>query len=116
MQASAPPSKHLGFRDKSRLQCWAKLRGDNSALELSCEKKSRTVEVGAIKSLLHTPQQLQRVDGSAGITPEDFCVALHLSASGNCIPFFFGSLRDKNLFVLTVAKIRRDGPQSLLLS
>lgn len=104
----------LILQDKSRLECRAKLSADNTALELSCDRKSRKVELSSVKSVLHTPEQLQRVDCSAGITPGDFCVAIHLAAAGNCIPFFFPTLKDKNLFVITLAKIRTAGPDGLI--
>ncbi|CDJ31304.1 uncharacterized protein EMH_0065590 [Eimeria mitis] len=105
----------LILQDKSRLECRAKLSSDNKSLELSCDRKSRKVELSSVKSVLHTPEQLQRVDCSAGITPGDFCVAIHLAATGNCIPFFFPSLKDKNLFVVTLAKIRTAGPDGLII-
>lgn len=101
-------------QDKSRLDCRAKLSKDNKALELSCDLKSRTVELSSVKSVLHTPAQLQRVDCSAGITPGDFCVAIHLAATGNCIPFFFPTLQEKNIFVITLAKVRTAGPDGLV--
>lgn len=103
----------LILQDKSRLDCKVKLTGNNSSLELSCDRKSRIVELSSVKSVLHTSEQLRRVDCSAGIAPGDFCVAIHLAATGNCIPLFFPSLREKNLFVITLAKIRTSGAAGL---
>ncbi|KAL8275128.1 hypothetical protein Esti_001007 [Eimeria stiedai] len=96
----------LILQDKSRLDCKVTLTSDNKSLELSCDRKSRVVELSSVKSILHTSEHLRRVDCSAGISPGDFCVAIQLAATGNCIPLFFPSLREKNLFVITLAKVR----------
>lgn len=104
----------LILQDKSRLDCKVKLTADNKSLELSCDRKSRIVELSSVKSVLHTSEQLRRVDCSAGIAPGDFCAAIHLGATGNCIPLFFPSLREKNIFIITLAKVRQSGSDSLL--
>ncbi|CDJ45275.1 hypothetical protein, conserved [Eimeria tenella] len=96
----------LILQDKSRLECVVRLSSSEDSLLLSCEAKSRVVPLQSIKALLHSSSQLLRVDCSAGIRPSDFCAALHLAASGNCIPLFFASLRDKNLFLITLAHVR----------
>lgn len=103
----------LILQDKSRLECKVRLTAENNSLELSCDRKSRIVELSSVKSVLHTSEQLRRVDCSAGIAPGDFCVAIHLAATGNCIPLFFPSLREKNLFIITLAKVRTSEPGSL---
>ncbi|OEH79555.1 uncharacterized protein LOC34623869 [Cyclospora cayetanensis] len=103
----------LILQDKSRLDCKVKLTANNSALELSCDRKSRVVELSSVKNVLYTSEQLKRVDCSAGIAPGDFCVAIHLCSTGNCIPLFFPSVREKNLFIITLAKVRSGGPEGL---
>jgi len=84
--------------DKSRLQCQAKLSPSTRALILTCGTKVRSIPFAEIKSLLHTKEQLGRVENSAGIGTEEACVAVHLT-SGNCIPLFFTSEDEKARFV-----------------
>lgn len=60
-----------------------------------------------IKAILHTPEQLRRVESSAGITESaDVCAAVHLKATGNCIPLFFTSPADKAHFVECLEEAR----------
>ncbi|CBZ50753.1 unnamed protein product [Neospora caninum Liverpool] len=96
----------LILQDKSRLDCMVKLTEGNSAIELSCERKSRVVKLSGIRNILYTAEQLRRVDCSAGISKNDFCVALHLVTSGNCIPLFFSNPEDRDCFVLVLQELR----------
>ncbi|PHJ24255.1 imc sub-compartment protein isp2 [Cystoisospora suis] len=96
----------LILQDKSRLDCVVKLLPDNSGIELSCDRKSRVIKFSDIRTVLYTPEQLKRVDYSAGISGTDYCVALHLAASGNCIPLFFANASDRDCFATTVEKLR----------
>lgn len=93
-------------QDKSRLDCVVKLLADSSGIELSCDRKSRVIKFSDIRTVLYTPEQLKRVDYSAGISGNDYCVALHLAASGNCIPLFFSNASDRDCFATTVEKLR----------
>lgn len=96
------------LQDMARFECQLKLKEDNTSLLLSHGEKSRDVELESVQSVLHTSEQLRRVEGAAGIFPSDFCVAIHFVSSGNCIPIFFQSLKEKNIFVIALAKIRTD--------
>ncbi|PFH32282.1 IMC sub-compartment protein ISP2 [Besnoitia besnoiti] len=100
----------LILQDKSRLDCIVKLTDDNSAIQLSCDRKSRMVKLSEIRNILYTPEQLKRVDCSAGISKSDYCVALHLIASGNCIPLFFADAAGRDCFVIVLEKLRDSLP------
>ncbi|KEP61212.1 UNVERIFIED_CONTAM: IMC sub-compartment protein ISP2 [Hammondia hammondi] len=100
----------LILQDKSRLDCKVRLTQGNSAIELSCERKSRVVNLSGIRNILYTAEQLRRVDCSAGISKDDYCVALHLTSSGNCIPLFFSNPEDRDCFVLVLQELRSASP------
>jgi len=93
--------------DKSRLQCEVKLCPATKSLVLTCGTKVRSIPFVEIKSLLHTVEQLSRVENSAGIGTEESCVAIHLT-SGNCIPLFFNSEDDKARFVRIILAEQQD--------
>jgi len=89
------------LQDKSRLKCTVKLDREGKCLILTCGAKVRTILLQDIKSILHTPQELARVENSAGIGVTEPCAAIHMS-SGNCIPLFFGSEESRRSFVKVV--------------
>jgi len=89
------------LQDKSRLKCKVKLDKDAKGLILTCGTKVRTIMLSEIKSVLHTAEQLSRVENSAGIGVSEPCAAIHLS-TGNCIPLFFVSEDSKKCFVQVV--------------
>jgi len=66
-----------------------------------------------IKSILHTTEQLKRVESSAGITDIERCAAIHLAASGNCIPLFFTDTHDKTIFVDVVENSKKAFDQKM---
>lgn len=89
------------LQDKSRLKCKVKLSRETKGLILTCGSKVRNIALSDIKSILHTSEQLARVENSAGIGVSEPCAAIHLS-SGNCIPLFFVSEDSKRGFVQVV--------------
>lgn len=98
---------HLILQDEAKLKCQVRLDRSNDFILLSCDKKVRAIGMQDIKAILHTPSELQRVESSAGITNFDTCAAIHLTASGNCIPLFFLSAADKNMFVTVLNEARK---------
>lgn len=101
------------LQDKSKLKCLMNFNEERNALVLSCDNKTRNIPLSDVKSVLHTPEQLKRVETAAGILENDPCAAIHLAQSGNCIPLFFSSMEIKNAFVQLVADRKRllaDGP------
>eukprot|EP00920_Eleutheroschizon_duboscqi_P003902 GHVT01009061.1.p1 GENE.GHVT01009061.1~~GHVT01009061.1.p1 ORF type:complete len:155 (+),score=27.94 GHVT01009061.1:500-964(+) len=92
----------LILQDKSRMDCRVRINEGRDSIVLLCDNKVRTIALVNIKSLLHTPQQLQRVDYSAGISGADHCVAVHILETGNCIPLFFHDEDSKSYFVAVV--------------
>jgi len=89
------------LQDKSRLKCKVKLDRAAKGLVLTCGAKVRTIILSEIRSILHTAEQLSRVENSAGIGVSEPCAAIHLS-TGNCIPLFFVSEDSKKCFVEVV--------------
>jgi len=95
------------LQDKSRLKCKVKLDRDGKCLILTCGSKVRNIALLDIKSILHTPQELARVENSAGIGVNEPCAAIHM-ASGNCIPLFFVSEDSRRGFVKVVNSACQD--------
>jgi len=95
------------LQDKSRLKCKVKLDRDGKCLILTCGTKVRTILLVDIKTILHTPQELARVENSAGIGVNEPCAAIHM-ASGNCIPLFFVSEESRRSFVKAVNAAHQD--------
>lgn len=90
------------LQDKSKLKCLLMYNKDLAALVLSCDNKTRNIPLADVKSVLHTMEQLKRVETAAGILESDPCAAIHLIQSGNCIPLFFRTMAEKDLFVQLV--------------
>lgn len=57
------------------------------------------IPLSDVKSLLHTRDQLKRVETRANLVDDENCVALHLLESGNCIPLRFAEPKNKHVFV-----------------
>lgn len=99
---------HLILQDRSKLLCLVKIDTLNSLVLLSCHQKVRAIGIRDIKAVLHTPTELKRVETSAGISESDSCAAIHLLGSGNCIPLFFNSKQDKDLFVEVLREMQKE--------
>lgn len=97
---------HLILQDKSRLDCQIRMDRTHEFMLLLCNKKARVIHMKDIQSILHTPEELQRVESSAGITDTETCAAIHLAASGNCIPLFFKNIKEKAIFLDIVEEAR----------
>eukprot|EP01068_Selenidium_serpulae_P018363 Selendium_serpulae@DN6452_c0_g1_i2.p1 len=91
------------LQDKSKLKCLMMYNKDVASLILSCDNKTRNIPLADVKSVLHTMDQLKRVETAAGILEGDPCAAIHLAQSGNCIPLFFRTVAEKDFFVELVA-------------
>ncbi|CBZ52845.1 hypothetical protein NCLIV_026340 [Neospora caninum Liverpool] len=94
------------LQDGTRLQCILHYNETDNSLSISCEDKVRVIPLSDVKALLHTRDQLQRVETKANLTDDDSCVALHLLESGNCIPLRFDSVREKTCFVELLKKLK----------
>lgn len=89
-------------QNQEKLSCTIRMDTDGedgTVFFLSCNNKERGIPVKDIKGVLHTVEELKRIDSSAGIKDTDTCAALHLATSGSCIPLFFGTTKDKVCFV-----------------
>jgi len=95
------------LQDKSRLKCKVKLATELKSLILTCGPKVRTISLADIKAVLHTVEQLNRVENAAGIGANEPCAAVHLM-TGNCIPLFFISEDDKRRFVRAIATSQKE--------
>ncbi|KYF41501.1 IMC sub-compartment protein ISP1 [Toxoplasma gondii ARI] len=94
------------LQDGTRLQCILHYNEADSSLSISCEDKVRVIPLSDIKALLHTRDQLQRVETKANLVDDESCVALHLLESGNCIPLRFDGVKDKTCFVDLLKKLK----------
>ncbi|PFH33304.1 IMC sub-compartment protein ISP1 [Besnoitia besnoiti] len=94
------------LQDGTRLSCVLHYNAKDASLSISCEDKVRVIPLSDIKALLHTHEQLQRVETKANLVDDECCVALHLLESGNCIPLRFENVVDKCCFVDLVKQIK----------
>jgi len=98
------------LQDKSRLKCKVSLFAATKIVILTCGPKERKIPLSDIKAVLHTTDQLSRVENAAGIGANEPCAAIHLS-TGNCIPLFFVSEDDKRRFVRAIGVAKRPHEQ-----
>lgn len=66
------------------------------------------IPLSDVKSLLHSRDQLKRVETRANLVDDENCVALHLLESGNCIPLRFAEAMDKHTFVEMMRKLKAE--------
>eukprot|EP00923_Selenidium_pygospionis_P018018 GHVN01031585.1.p1 GENE.GHVN01031585.1~~GHVN01031585.1.p1 ORF type:complete len:160 (+),score=7.58 GHVN01031585.1:324-803(+) len=95
------------LQDKSKLKCQLSYRQTDNCLVLCSDNKTRSIALADVKSVLHSAEQLKRVETAAGILETDPCAAIHLSKTGNCIPVFFASMDEKDKFVEMVKDQKR---------
>eukprot|EP00923_Selenidium_pygospionis_P018016 GHVN01031583.1.p1 GENE.GHVN01031583.1~~GHVN01031583.1.p1 ORF type:complete len:173 (+),score=14.83 GHVN01031583.1:239-757(+) len=95
------------LQDKSKLKCQLSYRQTDNCLVLCSDNKTRSIALADVKSVLHSAEQLKRVETAAGILETDPCAAIHLSKTGNCIPVFFASMDEKDKFVEMVNAQKR---------
>ncbi|EEA06794.1 uncharacterized protein CMU_014700 [Cryptosporidium muris RN66] len=95
----------LIMQDRSKLGCEVMI--DSTNVTLYGDGKCRNIPMSDIHQLLHTKEELARVESSAGINDSDNCVAIHLRESGNCIPLFFKTSQDKDKFTKIALRFKQ---------
>ncbi|KAL8271817.1 hypothetical protein Esti_004207 [Eimeria stiedai] len=96
------------LQDGTKLSCTLHLSPTDNSLSISCEDKVRVIPLSDVKSLLHTREQLKRVETRANLVDDENCVALHLLESGNCIPLRFTEAPDKHIFVEMLRQLKAE--------
>lgn len=96
------------LQDATKLSCTLHLNAADNSLSISCEDKVRVIPLSDVKSLLHTRDQLKRVETRANLVDDGNCVALHLLESGNCIPLRFEEAKDKSIFVEMMRQLKAE--------
>ncbi|KAL8453919.1 hypothetical protein Emed_000630 [Eimeria media] len=96
------------LQDGTKLSCTLHLSPADNSLSISCEDKVRVIPLSDVKSLLHTREQLKRVETRANLVDDENCVALHLLESGNCIPLRFTETPDKHIFVEMLRQLKAE--------
>lgn len=102
----------LILQNQERLKCNVRLDRSNSFLLLRNERKARIIYMKDIKEILHTPDDLQRIEKDAGIEQHHVCAAIHLGVTGNCIPLFFDTPQEKSIFVRITNEARLSQQES----
>ncbi|OEH79590.1 uncharacterized protein LOC34620032 [Cyclospora cayetanensis] len=96
------------LKDGTKLSCTIHLNLSDNSLSISCEDKVRVIPLSDVKALLHTADQLKRVETQADLVGDSNCVALHLLESGNCIPLRFEEARQKHSFVEMLKQLKSE--------
>ncbi|CDJ37658.1 Apicomplexan CP 15/60K like protein, related [Eimeria tenella] len=100
------------LQDGTKLACTLHLNPSDKSLSISCEDKVRVIPLSDVKSLLHTRDQLKRVETKANLVDDENCVALHLIESGNCIPIRFEAVKDKHIFVEMMKQLKEEAEKN----
>ncbi|CDR97822.1 hypothetical protein BBBOND_0403100 [Babesia bigemina] len=87
------------WQDGSKLSCTLHVNCDQEIIRIACEDQIREMKFDAIKKLLHTREELGRVQTEGPCLNFSTSVALHLSENGNCIPLTFNNIQEKRLFL-----------------
>ncbi|GIX65837.1 inner membrane complex sub-compartment protein 1, putative [Babesia caballi] len=86
-------------QDGTKLSCTLHVDCEQMLFRIACEDQVREMKFDAVKKLLHTREELSRVQTQGQSLNVNSSVALHLVENGNCIPLTFNNYHEKRLFL-----------------
>ncbi|KAK1444170.1 PH-like domain containing protein [Babesia gibsoni] len=87
------------LEDGGQLSCTLHVDLDKKLMRIACEDQVREMKFDAVKKILHTKDELSRVQTNDRCLNIQNSVALHLVENGNCIPFTFNTSQEKKFFL-----------------
>ncbi|KAK1937644.1 hypothetical protein X943_003569 [Babesia divergens] len=90
---------YMPFKDGGKLSCTLHVDCTQSLIVIACDDQIREMKFESVKKILHTREELSRVQTHGPNLNFNSSVALHLLENGNCIPLTFNTSQEKKLFL-----------------
>lgn len=87
------------LEDGGKLSCTLHVDCTQSLIVIACDEQIREMKFESVKKILHTREELSRVQTHGPNLNFSSSVALHLLENGNCIPLTFNTSQEKKLFL-----------------
>ncbi|AFZ80510.1 hypothetical protein BEWA_033650 [Theileria equi strain WA] len=87
------------LEDGSKLACTLHVNCQDNLIRIACDRQVREIKFKSVKKILHTKEELSRVQTNGCPINYGTTVAFHLVENGNCIPLSFNNTHEKKLFL-----------------
>ncbi|EAN33352.1 hypothetical protein TpMuguga_01g00108 [Theileria parva strain Muguga] len=87
------------LEDGTKLSCTLHVNCETSLVRIACDKQVREIDFASVKKILHTKDELSRIQTTGNSMNYNTTVAFHLLENGNCIPVSFSNTREKRMFL-----------------
>ncbi|BAM38633.1 conserved hypothetical protein [Theileria orientalis strain Shintoku] len=87
------------LEDGTKLSCTLHVNCETSLVRIACDKQVREIDFGSVKKILHTKDELSRIQTNGNTMNFNTTVAFHLLENGNCIPVSFSNTHEKKMFL-----------------